>query len=342
MDTSQERTDDFSYKPIDPNLSDNQVQYNPNRKPTPDELMQRLYSKRIPEPTFDQDKADRLQKIANINQAGRGLSVLGGILASGLSAPVRRNAPDTTAPSIYSNYQANLDKYKSEKDANILRNYAKDVEDIKYGMSNAYRDQANELANKRQADWMKAKEMDNKLNYAKWSAEWDRNNKRDTEAARHNKVMESAAMIRANKTGTKQDDSDKIINTKYGSVTLSPGKASYLRDEALKNQNMLKARYPQLYEPSTSFDMSSGKMVSETKLSNRVKDDDLIRAYLEMQEEDNRKNDTKNLFNSDQFKKGEQEALNERRQQQAPPASTQTQTQPKKANPFQKKSNPFI
>ena len=286
-------------------------------------------SKRIPEPTFDQDKADRLQKISNINQAGRGLNVLGGILATGLGAPVRRSAPDSTAPAIYQSYQANLDKYKAEKDANLQRNYLKDVDDLKFGLSDAYRQQQFELANKKQADWMKAKEMDSKLDYDKWNAGWELNKKKFDEAARHNAAMEQAAMIRANKIGSKKDKSneDKIIATKYGDVKLTSRDASLIRDEALKNSEILKKRYPQLYEPSTSFDMGSGKMVNEMKLNSRIKDDDLIRAMLEIQEEDRRKQNTSDLFNSPQFKAGEKAALDARRGQQAPAKQAKQATQ---------------
>lgn len=275
------------------------------KKPTPDELMQKLYSKRVPEPTFDHDKADRLQKIANINQAGRGLSVLGGILAYGLGAPVRRNAPDTTAPSIYSNYQANLDKYKSEKDANILRNYAKDVEDIKYGMSNAYRDQANELAKQRQADWMKAKEADNKLSWAKWSAEWDRNNKRDTEAARHNKVEEG---ISAQRNAIAQQKEDKKIN--------KPEKP--FMEVGVNNQRipLSQGEFRQYLAEATAAAQKKGTNSPEWTDFQAT-----MNAF-----KDNPLEGQKNIVQRYYTWKKEQEALNERRQQQAPAASGQTQT----------------
>lgn len=277
---------------------------NNQQKPTPDELMQKLYSKRVPEPTFNQDKADRLQKIANINQAGRGLSVLGGILASGLGAPVRRNVPDTTAPSIYSNYQANLDKYKSEKDANILRNYAKDVEDIKYGMSNAYRDQANELAKQRQADWMKAKEADNKLSWAKWSAEWDRNNKRDTEAARHNKVEEGIA---AQRNAIAQQKEDKKIN--------KPEKP--FMEVGVNNQRipLSQGEFRQYLAEATAAAQKKGTNSPEWTDFQAT-----MNAF-----KDNPLEGQKNIVQRYYTWKKEQEALNERRQQQAPSVSGQTQ-----------------
>ena len=215
------------------------------KKPTPDELMQKLYSMRVPEPTFDQDKADRLQKIANINQAGRGLNVLGGILATGLGAPVRRSAPDSTAPALYQSYQANLDKYKAEKDANLLRNYQKDVEDVKYGLSNAYRDQQIELANKKQADWMKAKEMDSNLNFKKWAANYDLEQKKLAQKTAHDKAMEAISATRAEKAG-KKDKPEKPFNPiqvkdNMGNLQKLPeGEWTKIYNEALGDSPMAK------------------------------------------------------------------------------------------------------
>lgn len=236
MPEPEERKDDFSYKPIGNQNLQGKAEYNPNRTVSPDELIQKLYSLRVPEPTFNQDKADRLQRMGRVNQLGRGVSVLGDMLATGLGAPIKRRNPDNVSPALVQSYLDNLDKYKAEKDANILRNYQKDIDDIRTGLSHSYREQATELARQKQADWMKAKEADQRLNYAKWSADWDLNRRKAGETERHNKESERIAAIRANKTGQKSDKKDKPY-MQVGVQNLTEGEARQLYDEAISYYN---------------------------------------------------------------------------------------------------------
>lgn len=314
MPTPEELQNDVSYRPIDNQNLNAQAVYNPNRKKTADELLQELYKKNIPEPTFDQDKADRLQRMGRINQLGRSINVLGDIFGTAIGANTRRRHPDTTAPALYQSYQANLDKYKAEKDANLLRDYDKDRQDIITGISRADRQEDIDIAQKRFDAQQRYKEAQQKLEWQKYLAGLTQK-ERELAIAQQNA---DSNRIRANKAGAKEkknENDDKVIATKYGTVTLTPDQASYIRDNALKNSAVLEKRYPNLYEASTSFDMQTGKMVNQKKLSTRVKDDDLIRAYLEMQEEDKRVSDTDNLFKSEQFKQGEKAALDQRRKE---------------------------
>lgn len=214
-ENAPERIDDFSYRPIGNQNLRAKTEDNPNKNLSPEELLRRLYEKRIPEPTFNQDKADRLQRMGRVNQIGRGVSVLGGILATGLGAPIKRMNPDNVTPSLVQSYLDNLDKYKAEKDANILRNYQKDIEDIRTGLSHSYREQATELAKQKQADWMKAKEMDNKLSWEKWSTEWDFKNKQFEEQKRKNKENERISEIRANKAGSRSYNTQTPKNNAF-------------------------------------------------------------------------------------------------------------------------------
>lgn len=177
MKANKERTDDLSYKPID-SLDTEQLSTPPEPKQSKaDEILQRIYSKSVPEPVFDQAKADRLQKMGRINQMGRGIGVLGDMLATGLGAPIKRRQSDTVSNALYQSYSDNLDKYKSDQDIHSLRQYSKYLDDAKLGLSEERRAEQLDFQNRKQADWMKAKEADSKLNWAKWQADYDMKNK---------------------------------------------------------------------------------------------------------------------------------------------------------------------
>lgn len=206
---------------------------------SPEELLKRFYAKREPEPTFNQDKSDRLQRMGRLNQAGRGINVIGDALGVALGANVKRRQPDTTSSALYQAYQDNLDKYKAEKDAWTQRDYRKDLQDIQLGLSRADLEEQRAFMKQKQADWNKAKEADNKLKWAQWSAKYDLDKGRADETARHNKEMEKAAMIRANKTGQKSTKGEKpymIAGIDGEEIEIKEGKFRNLLNEAQSNK----------------------------------------------------------------------------------------------------------
>lgn len=164
--------EDFGYPQ---SLQDEETE---SQKPSPEErskeILKRIYEKNVPEPVFDQAKADRLQRMGRINQMGRGIGVLGDMLATGLGAPIKRRQPDTVSNALYQSYSDNLDKYKSDQDIHSLRQYSKYLDDAKLGLSEERRQQQLDFQNRKQADWLKAKEADSKLSWAKWTADYDR------------------------------------------------------------------------------------------------------------------------------------------------------------------------
>lgn len=161
-----------------------------SKRRTTGDLVQNLYKKNIPEPTFDQDKADRLQRMGRINQLGRSINVLGDIFGTAIGANTRRRQPDTTAPALYQSYQANLDKYKAEKDANLLRDYDKDRQDIITGIGRADRQEGINIAQKRFDAQQRYKEAQQKLEWQKYLAGLTQKEREAAERARHNKATE--------------------------------------------------------------------------------------------------------------------------------------------------------
>lgn len=197
------------------NLSDtNNTQdtgFNKKQSVTADDQVRQFFSARETAPVFDQAKADRLQRMSKINGIGRALNVLADIGGTAMGANVRQRTLDQNSPSLFNRYLDMMDKYKSDTDSWKYRDYQKTLQNAQLGIQRADKEDAMEMARQKQADWMKAKTADRQLNYAKWSADWEQKAGDSQERSRHNKAMENAALIRANKTGNnlKNKDSNK-------------------------------------------------------------------------------------------------------------------------------------
>jgi len=233
--TLPDRTEEQSLRPMD-SFDSGQVEEQPAKKSKAEELIQKIYSTNVPEPVFDQAKADRLKRMGRINQMGKGISVLGDMLASGLGANVNRRQDDGTAARLYQSYEQNLDKYKNDQDVYSLRKLSKSLEDARMGLSEARREEQLDFQNRKQADWMKAKEADNKLSWAKWSAEFDRKVDVDKTNAAYKDRMATASEIRASKTGFKEPKPMKPY-MQVGVQNLTEGEARKLFDEAMAYYN---------------------------------------------------------------------------------------------------------
>ena len=151
-------------------IDDANTVYNPNRKLTPDELVQKFYSVKEKEPELDQAKIERLQRMGRINQLGQGAKVLADIAGTALGANVRRRQPDTTAPALYQNYQTMLDKYKDQEDAYNIRDFQTKRQNAQFGLQRADRETAQEFANRRQAAIEKNNEARTALDNSKFLA----------------------------------------------------------------------------------------------------------------------------------------------------------------------------
>ncbi len=269
-------------------LQDEETQsQKPSREEGAKEILKRIYEKNIPEPKFDQAKADRLQKMGRINTMGRGIGVLGGMLATGLGAPIKKSAPDNTSNALYQSYSDNLDKYKSDQDIHSLRQYSKYLDDAKLGLSEERNNQSVDLQNRRLTAEEKKAEARDKLDNLKWQADYESKGKTAAEVARHNREMEKAALIRANKTGAaNKANLTKIIQTKNDTHEISPAEYSFRRERALKNSKLLKTRFKNMFIDTPKLNKYNKPIPGQfvTSLNPDIKDDDLVRADIEMEE----------------------------------------------------------
>lgn len=83
-----------------------------------------------PPPVYDEAAQKRRERVAKLNSAGRGLSVLGDIISLGTGANVNRREPDNVTPAMLSSYDSYIRDYQNRMD------------------NHAYQTWRNELANK--------------------------------------------------------------------------------------------------------------------------------------------------------------------------------------------------
>lgn len=284
--------EDFGYAQ---KLQEEELKKNePGKLSKQQEILQRIYSANVPEPVFDQAKADRLKRMGRVNQMGNGLSVLGDMLATGLGANVKRRQEDGTAARLYQSYENNLDKYKNDKDVYSLRKMSKMLDDSRLELSEVRRDEQMDFQNRKQEAWERAKQADSALDAAKWSATYDLNNSKSKESERHNKAMEDAAEIRANKTGTTNNANKPVtIRTKNNEYQLKQSDVDFYSSEMMSQSKEVKLKYPELYEEVPETKMAKNKFDEDVeiptgrnilKLKPNITRTDLARVYKEEEE----------------------------------------------------------
>lgn len=269
---------------------------------TADELLKKLYSMNVPEPTFDQGKEDRLKRMGRINQIGRGVNVLGDVLGTALGANTRRRQPDTTAPALYQSYQANLDKYKAEKDQNILRNYDKDRQDIITGIGRADRQQGIDIDQKRFEVEQAYKAKKDELEWQKYLAGLTQKERDAAERARHNKATEgvSGAKLKL--------DQDKLNQTKD-----KPFDPVQVKDKFGNSIKLDQGQWDNLYQSALrDSEFTGGNLKAEISKYKELPDGgvkQIARAYYDFQKEK-------------EYKANEKAALDKRRNEQIPPLNS--------------------
>lgn len=278
-----DRSKDVSYKPLDPAGNPVRVAYNPKRKLTTEEQVQQFYAAREKPPVFDQGKADRLQRMGRINQIGQGVKVLGDILGSALGANTKRSQPDQTAPALYQSYQNMLDRYEGQKEAFNYRDFQTKRDNARFGVGRADKNTATEQWNRRQTAIEKANEIKALQEQNKWES-GQKNKEVDQEET---KRYHSGMLARPTAGSIDKSTKPKIVKTDKATHEMSPAEYSQRRERALKNSDLLKERFADMFIHTPKLNKYNkiipGQFV--TTLSPEIKDDDLVRADLELEEQ---------------------------------------------------------
>lgn len=151
------------------------------------------------------------------------------------------------------------------------------------------------------------------------------------ERQRHNKAME-------NKPSGKLDKELRpvIVQTAKNTYELKPEEAARYKGEVLQNSEKYRAKYPGLFEKVQETDKWTGKPIEgkfSYKLNPRIKDIDLIRAYLEDKEP--------GKLNEDAYEQNKTSYFDKYRKERGLPTSDQPALKPQTKQPQTPKSDPL-
>lgn len=272
-------------------------------QPTTEDRLQRLFELRAPKPTYDPNRPEELRRLARNATIAKGLSLIGDNIALAKGANVSR-APQDNSEKVYNaemrnymnNYQQRLDDWNWRDFTNRLRlgqmvinqdNWQRSFDERQENADRSFnfgvaKDERDFKAKKEKFD----KEMDFKEKNLNQSKEY--HDVTAAERERHNRQMELAAKLHAQKTGNK---TIKVQTNDGKTHTFSPEEASFIRNDALKNIDRLIKAYPHMFttKETNEIDTKTGNFKKEYLLSRNTTDQDLIRAFLQLPKEQEEK-----------------------------------------------------
>ena len=180
------------------------------------------------------------------------------------------------------NFASNRIQRKQDEQFQAFRDTTERNKKAKYIADQQYR---NDLVN-----WLEAKAKDASLTAKEQQkfqqlADFHKDEMRLKE--RGLDIQEQRNKIAANKSGkVAKEDKPVIIQTSKKRYELAPEEAALYKGEALKNAEILRKKYPGWFNPVPKVDEYGSPIQGQFtyKLDPRVKDTDVIRAYLEDKE----------------------------------------------------------
>lgn len=270
---------------------------------TPDDYINRFYSSREPEPEVDQAKLDRLQKMGRLNQIGRSIGLLSDIAGVAMGSNVKKRTPDQTAPYLYSSYQNTLDKYKADSDLWKGRNYAKDIQNIQLGLSNAYRKEDKAYQQKLHEDQLKAQAAKNEQDWQKFLVG----------AKQKQDQLENTKNYQAGMLGVQQERND-ISREKAEKEASGTKEKPYMQVNYRGiNTDLKEGDYRRLYEEAKNdpeFSKSDFKtLIDQFQNQPEQAVKHIVQRYWTVKKD----REALQQMNSDSFKSGEKQALENQR-----------------------------
>lgn len=189
------------------------------QKRTAQDIVREMMSYRPPKPTYDPQRPEELKRLARTSAIGKGINILGDVIGLGAGANVKRRQPDNRELGYLDNYYRYLDDYRRRMDDWNWKDYMSRLRGEEMALSQANQEANRTLKEKQlrseqawkmlgfksEQDWKEHQKQqdieDRKLDRDKLKADTAYKEMTAKERERHNRQMELASMIRAQKTG---------------------------------------------------------------------------------------------------------------------------------------------
>lgn len=253
---------------------------------TADDIINHVWAIPSPKPAYDANRPEEIKRLMRNNALTNMFRTLGETFSLAKGGNVRRREPDQTNNQLLGAYWKSLDDYYNKMNDWQGQNY---MNEIRKGLArvsqvNKDREYSNDLAKQKydmwkdQRDWQDKKEkFDSDQNYRKWLK--DKKLDDDTESKR--RWWAEFGL----KQKQDEDKKSRKIQTSQKTYDLTPEEASYYRNQATLNISELQKLHPEWVSRVPVLDEFGNNTGGYTyRLAPFVKDDDLIRSYLEMTE----------------------------------------------------------
>lgn len=231
---------------------------------TSDEIMADIIGYKMPQITMDESRPEDLKRLARNNAIAKGLGLVADMIGLSQNATINRKQPDNMEAKYTQDLYNYIDQMNRRKDEYNFREYAQKLRNGEMMLQQANRNEAEDNSN-----YWKQKEMDRSDYWKKTEMERDNfwkkmqygdkladnelaRNKAAIDAAykgwtndereRHNRAMEAASWLRANKTGTSQKEKFTIYNDAGKGIELDANEREKILTLILTDPNLERAK----------------------------------------------------------------------------------------------------
>ena len=132
-----------------------------------------------PPPVYDEAAQKRKERVAKLNSAGRGLSVLGDIISLGTGANVNRREPDNVTPAMLSSYDSYIRDYDRRMDNHAYQTWRNELANKHLLLNEAHRTEDKATEEARYKDTKEYRNKQDELNRERFDYQKEQDKKQE-------------------------------------------------------------------------------------------------------------------------------------------------------------------
>jgi hypothetical protein len=265
---------------VSPTAGAEQPQVQQRPKTAAERLQGHYATIRPKKPVYDPNRIEEINRLKRNNALAEGLKVLGDVFALAKGANVNRRQPSTKNDRLTQAAMTYMDNYQKAMDDWNYKDYIAKMKGLETAASQEQADRNFNFNYQKYVDQQKEKKKAAELAQKRYESEREYKKERDEKEDSFKESQLSLSKSRLAETERKNKDKNVInVKTARKVYSLSPEDASYFRGEALSRIQEIAKNHPDWIEEKVD-DYGN----SSFHLSKNVKDDDLIRGYIELVE----------------------------------------------------------